>query len=123
MKNMEFVCLQCPTACVMGVELDEKGEIVSLGGEECKRGREFAEQEVKEPARILTTTIAIFSADKEHPLLPVRGASPIPKRVIKEAMVKLADVKVSAPIQVGGVVMENILGTGVDMVATAERLI
>ena len=123
MKNMEFVCLQCPKVCVLGIELDEKQEIVSLQGEECKRGREFAEGEVKEPMRILTTTVSVSSADKEHPLLPVKSASPIPKRVIREAMVKLADVKESVPVQIGGIVMENILGTGVDMVATAERLI
>ena len=122
MKKMEFVCLQCPTACVIEVELNEKEEIVSLKGEECKRGREFAEGEIREPARILTSTVSISSADKEHPLLPVKSASPIPKRVIREAMVKLADVEVSAPVQIGCVVMENILGTGVDMVATAERL-
>jgi len=123
MKNMELVCLQCPKACVLRIELDEKQEIVSLQGEECKRGREFAEGEVKEPMRILTTTVSISSADKEHPLLPVKSASPIPKRVITEAMVELADVKVSAPVQIGSTIMENILGTGVDMVATAERLI
>ena len=123
MKRMEFVCLQCPIACVIQIELDEKGEIVSLKGEECKRGKEFAEEEVKEPARILTTTVNISSADREHPLLPVKSASPIPKRVIREAMVKLADVKESVPVQIGGIVMENILGTGVDIVATAERLV
>ena len=123
MKNMELVCLQCPKACVLRIELDEKQEIVSLQGEECKRGREFAEGEVKEPMRILTTTVSISSADKEHPLLPVKSASPSPKRVITEAMVELADVKVSAPVQIGSTIMENILGTGVDMVATAERLI
>jgi len=123
MRNMEIVCLQCPKACVLRIELDEKGEIVSLQGEGCKRGREFAEGEVKEPVRILTTTVSVSSADKEHPLLPVKSASPIPKRVIKEAMVKLADVKVSAPVQIGSVVIENILGTGVDIVATAERLV
>ena len=123
MKNMELVCLQCPKACVLRIELDEKQEIVSLQGEECKRGREFAEGEVKEPMRILTTTVSISSADKEHPLLPVKSASPIPKRLIREAMVELVDVKVPVPVQIGGIVMENILGTGVDMVATAERLI
>ena len=123
MKNMEFVCLQCPIACVIQIELDEKGEIVSLKGEECKRGKEFAEEEVKEPARILTTTVSISSADREHPLLPVKSASPMPKRVIKEAMVKLADVKVSVPVQIGSRIVENILGTDIDMVATAERLI
>ena len=123
MKNMEFVCLQCPKACVLRIELDEKQEIVSLQGEECKRGREFAEGEVKEPMRILTTTVSVSSADKEHPLLPVKSASPIPKRVIREAMVELADVKVSVPVQIGSTIMENVLGTGVDMVATAERLI
>ena len=123
MKNMELVCLQCPKACVLRIELDEKQEIVSLQGEECKRGREFAEGEVKEPMRILTTTVSISSADKEHPLLPVKSASPIPKRLIREAMVELVDVKVPAPVQIGSTIMENILGTGVDMVATAERLI
>lgn len=122
MKKMEFVCLQCPKACVLEVELD-KEEIVSLKGEKCKRGKEFADGEVKEPTRILTSTVSISSADKEHPLLPIKSASPIPKRVIREAMVELADVKVPSPVQIGSVVMENILGTGVDMVATAERLI
>ena len=42
----------------------------------------------------------------------------IPKGKIKECMKELKNVQVKAPVTAGMVVLENVAGTGVDVVAT-----
>ncbi|MCD6419973.1 MAG: DUF1667 domain-containing protein [Synergistetes bacterium] len=118
----EIICLQCPLACRMTVELTESGEILSVSGNSCPRGEEYAEQEIKQPLRILTTTVRVLSKDIEHPRLPVRTQGLIPKVLLKKCMKTLASVEVRPPVRVGDVVLENILSTGVDVISTAEVL-
>ena len=118
----EVICLQCPLACKIKVVVSENGEILEMEGYTCPKGKEYAEQEVKNPVRILTTTVRVLSRDDEHPLLPVRTRSPIPKKLLKECMRVLARVEVCPPVKVGDVIVENILGTGVDVISTAEVL-
>ena len=50
--------------------------------------------------------------------LSIKTRSPIPKKEIKNCMKELADAKLTAPIKAGDVVVANICGTGVDVIAT-----
>lgn len=118
----EVVCLQCPFACRIGAEIDEQGNILSITNNRCPRGKSFAEQEITNPVRVLTTTVRILSEDDEHPLLPVQTQNPISKDLLKKAMKELAKVTVKPPIKYGDVVMPNILNTGIDVIATFEIL-
>ena len=118
----EIICLQCPLACRMTVELGENGEILSISGYSCPRGKEYAEQEIKHPLRILTTTVKVLSKDIEHPRLPVRTKGPIPKELLRKCMKELASVEAHPPVSVGDVIVANVLNTGVDVVSTTEVL-
>jgi len=49
-------CIVCPTGCSIKV-IGKDENNVEFEGYHCKRGLEYAEQEFREPKRILTTTI------------------------------------------------------------------
>ena len=50
--------------------------------------------------------------------LSVKTASPVPKKQIAAIMAELAGVQVSAPVEIGQVVLPNVLETGVNIIAT-----
>ena len=94
------------------------GKITNIDGFTCQRGRDYATEEVIAPRRMLTTTIRIKNG--KLPLLPVVSAQPLPKERIREAVRYLADIAVQAPVAVGDVICENILGLGVAVVASRD---
>ncbi|MFW6126403.1 MAG: DUF1667 domain-containing protein [Chloroflexota bacterium] len=110
-----FTCVVCPVGCEVDVELRD-GEVVSMTGNRCAKGKEFVLQELQDPMRMLTTIVSIKNA--RWAVLPVRSDRPIPRRLFFEAMKELAGVEPDAPVEVGDVVMTDVARTGVDMVAT-----
>ncbi|MDD5447745.1 MAG: DUF1667 domain-containing protein [Actinomycetota bacterium] len=118
MKNKhQYVCINCPLSCSLEL-LEEKGEVAEVQGAECKIGKKYAEEEFKNPRRMVTTTVLIEGG--ELPLLPVRSKSSIPKALVGEAVKALADVVVKAPVKSGDIIYPNIVDTGVDIVASRD---
>lgn len=115
-----FHCTTCPSECALTIEtrIDENGveHVLSVQGNRCARGRKFAEQEIIRPMRILATTIVVRGGDEK--LLPVRTARPIPRDLHLSAMRDIRHASVIAPVHMGDVVMSDLLGTGVDLVAS-----
>lgn len=115
-----FHCTTCPSECALTIEtrIDENGveHVLSVQGNRCARGRKFAEQEIIRPMRILATTIVVRGGDEK--LLPVRTARPIPRDLHLHAMRDIRHASVTAPVHMGDVVMSDLLGTGVDLVAS-----
>lgn len=115
-----FHCTTCPSECALTIEtrIDENGveHVLSVQGNRCARGRKFAEQEIIRPMRILATTIVVRGGDEK--LLPVRTARPIPRDLHLSAMRDIRHASVTAPVHMGDVVMSDLLGTGVDLVAS-----
>lgn len=115
-----FHCTTCPSECALTIEtrIDENGveHVLSVQGNRCARGRKFAEQEIIRPMRILATTIVVRGSDEK--LLPVRTARPIPRDLHLSAMRDIRHTSVTAPVHMGDVVMSDLLGTGVDLVAS-----
>ncbi len=110
-----FTCVICPIGCEIDVE--ENGDkVISMKGNKCARGKEFVIQELKEPMRVLTTTVRIKGA--EFNMLPVRTDKPIPKRLIPITMEDLAKIEVNAHVKMYKVIVKNIAGTKVNIIAT-----
>lgn len=108
------ICIECPIGCNIKIVKDEDGYKIS--GNSCKRGYEYAVREMEDPKRVLTTTVKLNNSYLKR--LPVRSSSEIPKRLIFECMNILKDIEVSAPIRAGQVIVENILNTGADIIAS-----
>lgn len=118
MTKREMVCVSCPIGCAITVELDDNNEVVSVTGNTCPRGDKYARQECTHPERMLTSTVKV--EDGKIPVVPVKSATPIPKELLFDAMKEVNKVTLKAPVNIGDVVIENILGTGVNIIATNE---
>lgn len=110
-------CIVCPMSCVGEVEIAD-GQVVRMVGFNCERGRAYAKSEVTAPKRVLTTTIKLHGGTIH--LLPVVSAEPLPKEMIVSCVRCLAATEVTAPIKAGDVICHNILGLGVDIVASRD---
>ena len=114
-EKKHFTCVICPTGCEIDVEV-ENGTIISMEGHQCEKSEDFILQELKEPMRTLTSTVRITGA--KWPMLPVRTDKPIPKRLFFPVMNALANVDIHAPVKVADVIIEDIEGTGANVIAT-----
>lgn len=114
---MEMICIACPMGCRMQVEETCEGEI-KVSGNTCRRGATYARQEYTCPMR--TVTSSVLAKNGVRPLCAVKTAAPIPKASIPQALEEIRNLRAQAPLTVGQVVAENIAGTGVALVATAN---
>jgi CxxC motif-containing protein len=114
----EIICIQCPLACRIKLTVDDTGEITEITGNQCKIGKGYAEQECKSPQRVLTATVKTEGSVRR--LLPVRTNKPIPKDMLRDCMCVLVDMKVKPPLAIGDIIVQNISGTGVDVVCTDD---
>lgn len=114
-RKHAFTCINCPLSCSLEL-VEEDGQVLGVSGNECEVGRRYAEEEFRDPRRVVTTTVKVRNGIL--PLLPVVSTRPIPKSLVREAVKALSDVEVEAPVQDGQVIYRDILGTGADMVAS-----
>jgi CxxC motif-containing protein len=111
----KMICIGCPLGCYLSV--DYIGTTIrNVNENRCKVGLEYAEKEISNPERTLTTTVKVKHG--HLPLVSVRTNKPIPKSRIFDAMNLLAKVEVEAPIKIGEPIIQNIFNTGVNIVAT-----
>ena len=108
----ELICITCPKGCHLKV--DEKSFAVS--GNACPRGAAYGENELRNPVRVVTSTVVLEGASARR--LPVKTDKPIPKGKMFELMKLLEQVRAKAPVKVGDVLLPNVFGTGANVVAT-----
>lgn len=122
-ETLQFNCTTCPSECLLTVEVERDAdgavvEVRSVTGNSCPRGNTFAHQELTCPMRVLTTTVAVSGGDEA--LLPVRTAEAIPLALHTQAMNLIRGLVVDAPIRMGDVVLEDLLKTGIDLIASMD---
>jgi CxxC motif-containing protein len=110
-----FVCVVCPIGCEIDV-VHQGSKIISMDGNKCEKSREFVNQELLEPMRILTTTVRIQGS--KWPVIPVRTDKAIPKRLFPRIMRKLGHIRLQAPVNMLDVVVRDVLHTGANVIAT-----
>ena len=115
MITREMTCIRCPLGCALTVTQDEEGR-VSVTGNTCPRGAQYGEKELNNPTRTVTSTVRIRGV--KDAVVSVKTAADIPKGKIMECMKALAGIEVQAPVHIGDVILKNVAGTGVDIVAT-----
>ena len=119
MQRRELICIGCPMGCPLTVEL-ENGEIQTITGYTCRKGEIYARKEVTNPTRIVTSTVRVEGGRAD--MVSVKTREDIPKDKIFQCVKALKGVTVKAPIHIGDVVVADVAGTGVDIVATKEVL-
>jgi CxxC motif-containing protein len=103
--------------CTLNVT--HEGEaIVDVDGATCKRGENYAEEELTDPRRMVTTTVRVRGG--LHPLVPVYTSAPIPKARIFDLLDQIREAEIEAPVRVGDVVLEKVVDTDVNVLASRD---
>ena len=110
----ELICISCPMGCHLSVDTEK----MTVTGNTCKRGETYGINEIKNPVRVVTTTVKIEGGT--HAVLPVKTKSPIPKDLNFKCIEILNNITLKAPVKMGDIVVSNILDTGVDIVTSRE---
>jgi len=111
---IELICIVCPRGCRLKVYTDNNFKVA---GNECERGEVYGRDELKNPMRVVTSTVKI-TGSKINRRCPVKTLNPIPKHLIFDAMRLLNSVELTAPIESGSIVVDDICGTGIPFVTT-----
>lgn len=109
----ELICVVCPMGCHLEVDIEDD---YKTSGNQCKRGIDYAREELTAPKRIVTSTVKVEGGLYNR--ISVKTSSPIPKAMVFQCMEEINKIKIEAPVRVGQVLLEDILGTGTDIVAT-----
>lgn len=112
----KVICVTCPKGCTLIVTRDGQTVIDVENG--CKRGHAYAQQELTDPRRMVASSVRLKGG--LHPLLPVYTSAPFPKPRIPELLSLLRKVEVTTPVSLDQVVLENVLGTGINIQASRE---
>ncbi len=111
---MNTVCIMCPIGCALSVT-EESGKIV-VTGNSCLRGQKYGESEFVCPKRVVTTLIK----GEKGGVVSVKTAEPVEKKLVKEVLKEAAAFRLSSSVRAGEIVLENVAGSGVALVATAD---
>lgn len=115
MSTTEIItCINCPVGCRMEV-VHEGENVISIRGNTCKRGETYARQECVAPERMVTAVAPV--AGREMPV-SLKTRTPIPKKKIDDCMRAIMEKPFTAPIAAGDVLIADVCGTGVDVIAT-----
>lgn len=115
-ETSEIICVTCPQGCLLKVKHEGKQVLEVLDG--CKRGEDYAICELQDPRRMVASTVRVRGG--LHPLVPVYTRKAFPKPLIPQLAKLLRQVEVPAPVEIYQVVLENALGTGIDIVASRD---
>ncbi|MBM7613772.1 DUF1667 domain-containing protein [Alkaliphilus hydrothermalis] len=117
MCKTAMICIACPMGCKMEIETITNGVTkYVVTGNKCPRGEKYGIKEMTNPTRMVTSTVKVKKAHLNR--LPVRTSDAIPKDKIFECMKRLEEVEVDGPIKVGDIIIKNLLGLEVDIIAT-----
>ncbi len=115
-KERFLTCIVCPRGCQMRITFGEDGGVDSVEGNFCKRGVIYANDECTNPKRTVTSTVRCASGG----VVPVKTESTVPKELVFKVMDEINSVTANDGLKIGEVVIENVCGTGVNVVATAN---
>lgn len=116
-ETRNVTCTVCPMGCCIRVGLHD-GEPVTFEGHQCKRGPVYARDELLDPRRMLTTTVRVRGGSVR--LVPARTSASVPRDKLSAIMGLVRTLFVDAPVKPGQVLSADLLGTGVDLVASGS---
>ena len=113
---MKMICINCPKGCELDVERAADGTI-TVAGHACPRGEAYGRAELENPTRMVTGLVRVAGMRKP---LPVKTKSPVPKGKISDVLFAMHQATVQLPVKIGDVIVADVAGTGIDLVATAN---
>lgn len=104
-----LTCIICPRGCALTADITDTG--VTVTGNACPKGAEYAANECTNPVRTVTATVRV--SNRYNTMVSVKTAAPVPKGKMMDVMAALRRTQVEAPVAIGDVVIADICGTSV----------
>ena len=117
MEKRILTCIVCPRGCALEVSFGYDGQVSGVVGNACKRGVGYAIDECTHPKRTVTTTVRCDDGS----VAAVKTSGVIPKERVFDCMKVINSTVASGELNIGDVVIENILDLGVDVVVTGSK--
>ncbi len=117
-RDVTLTCIRCPKGCQVTVAL-EGGRVTAVTGNGCPRGDAYARKEVTDPTRVVTMVVPVSGSGVAR-MVSVKTAGDVPKAKVLDVVRALSGVRLAAPVHIGDVVLADVCGTGVDVVATKD---
>ncbi len=111
----ELTCIVCPKGCALTVELDDDNNVLSVSGNTCRRGVVYAEDECTNPRRTVTSTMRC----EDGTVVSVKTSATVPKGMVFDIMKAINTTLITNNVAMGQILIENVCGTGVDVIATS----
>lgn len=111
-----LICVVCPVGCKLTAI--KEGDSWNIDGNKCSRGLEFAIEEMTIPKRTISTTVK--TNFKKIPYLPVKTDKAIPKELIFPLIKLISGLVIKEPVKGGEIIVENVFGTGVNVISTLD---
>ena len=110
--NRNLICIICPRGCSLTADIGNDG--VTVSGNACPKGQQYAVNECTNPVRTVTATIRV--SNRYNTMVSVKTATPVAKEKMMDVMIALRNTKVEAPLAIGDVVLTDVCGS--DIVVT-----
>ena len=105
----KLTCIICPRGCALTAEITDTG--VTVTGNACPKGAEYAINECTNPVRTVTATVRV--SNRYNTMVSVKTAAPVPKDKMMDVMAVLRKTQVEAPVAIGDIGVPEIFGTSV----------
>jgi len=113
-KNL--ICIVCPIGCRLKVT--GTPDDLRVSGHKCEKGVPYAHDEIINPQRMICTTAKISGGI--HGVVPVKTDRPIPDKYKLEVVNAVKKIELKSPVKMGDVIISNLFGTGVNIVAERD---
>ena len=117
-----LICIVCPVGCRLTVtgntgDSGTAGDL-KVSGNKCSKGIDYANDEIKNPVRMVCTTVKINGGI--HRVIPVKTDRAIPEKYKLEVVKAVNGIELKSPVKMGQVILPDIFGTGVNVVAERD---
>ena len=112
-----LTCIVCPRGCQLTAEIED-GKVVGVSGNACKRGVGYAENECTHPVRTVTSTVKC----EDGRIIAVKTETAVPKERVFDVMAEINRTRVKNSVTIGDVIIEDVCGLGVRVVATSCKV-
>ena len=112
----KMICIICPRGCSLTANVTADG--VTVTGNACPKGAEYAVNECTNPVRTVTATVRV--ANRENTMVSVKTETPVAKGRMMEVMEALRNITVNAPLAIGDKVLEGVCGADIIVTKAVE---
>ena len=113
----ELICINCPLGCRLSVDDGDLANI-KVTGNTCPRGVTYAVSEITAPKRMITSSVPVSGSKVKR--VSVKTSAPIDKNKIFDCLNEIKNIRATAPVKIGDVLLTNVCNTGINIISTRE---